>query len=113
MMKAELLKLHATEIMNICSVAFDFLELEIHLRLGDNLLFIDAYDAGSLVKFAGTAAPAGPDTQTHVADWQLRCWYNIDDADERLHPIEFMSHILTKHAALQIRQDNVRGRHYS
>jgi len=63
-----LLKLHAAKIMDIGGVAFHFFQHEFNFRLGEDLLFVNAYDAGSLAKFAGAAAPTGPNTKPKIID---------------------------------------------
>ena len=63
-----LLKLHAAKIMDVGCVAFHLFEHKLDLRLRDNLLFVHAYEARFLVKFAGTAAPASPDAEPKIID---------------------------------------------
>jgi hypothetical protein len=67
-MHAVLLKLHAAKIMNIGSVAFHLFEHELDLRLRDYLLLVHAYEARFLAKFAGAAAPTGPDAEPKIID---------------------------------------------
>jgi hypothetical protein len=63
-----LLKLHAAKIMDVGRVAFHFFELELDLCLRDYLLFVHAHEARFLVKFAGAAAPAGPNAEPKIID---------------------------------------------
>ena len=65
-----LLKLHAAKIMNIGRVAFHLFEHKLDVRLRDDLLFVHAYEARFLAKFAGAAAPAGPDAESKIIDRQ-------------------------------------------
>src|SRR5450755_4482716 len=59
------------------------------------------------MKTAGAAAPARPDAETQVIHRQLRRRDNVEDADERLHAVEFAAHIFAKHAALEVGQNNL------
>ena len=70
--EAELLELHATEIVDVGRVAFHFLQFKLDLRLSDYLLFVDADDARFLPEFSQAAAPARPDAEPHVIDRELR-----------------------------------------
>jgi hypothetical protein len=42
----------------------------------------------------------------------LRGRYDVDDAYQCLHAIEFVPDVLTQHAALQIGQDNIDRSHF-
>ncbi len=64
-----LLKLHAAKIMDVGGVAFHLFQHEFDFRLGDDLLFVNPHDAGSLAKLAGAAAPARPNTKPKIIDW--------------------------------------------
>ena len=68
MMHPVLLKLHAAKIMDVGRVAFHLFEHELDLRLRDYLLFVHAHEARFLAKFAGAAAPAGPDAEPEIID---------------------------------------------
>ncbi len=68
MMHSVLLKLYAAKIMDIGRVAFHLFKHELDFRLRDYLLFVYAHEARFLVKFAGAAAPAGPNAKPKLID---------------------------------------------
>jgi hypothetical protein len=68
-------------------------------------LFVHSYDARFLPELSRAAAPPRPDAKPHVIDGERRRWNNVDDANERLHPIELAAHVFAKHCALQVRKD--------
>src|SRR5947207_5159124 len=71
-MQAVLLKLHAAKVVNIGRVAFHLLQNKFYFCLRDDLLFVNANDAGFLPKFSRSTAPARPDAKPDVVDRQSR-----------------------------------------
>jgi hypothetical protein len=88
--------------MDVGGMPFHLLEDKFDFGLRDHLLLIDSDNTRPLLEFAGTAAPARPDTETHVVDWQRWRRDNIYHADKCLHAIELATDIFAKHAALQV-----------
>ena len=91
---------------------FDFFQLKFHFGLRQDLLLIHADDARPLLEFPRTAAPARPNAQPHASDRQLRSRHNINDADQSLHSVKLVPHVLAQDAALQVGQDNFGRRHF-
>jgi len=63
-----LLKLYPAKIMNVGRVAFHLLQNKFHFRLSDDLLFVDADDAGFLPKFSRSTTPPRPNAEADIID---------------------------------------------
>src|SRR5689334_21971130 len=100
MMEPVLLELDPAKVVDVSRVPFHFFEDKFHLRLSDDLLFIHSDNARSLLKLSGATAPTRPNTEPHIVNRQNGSRDNVDDANERLHPVEFAADIFAKHAAL-------------
>jgi hypothetical protein len=92
-MEPELLELDATKIMDVRGVAFHLFQLEVHLRLGQDLLLVEADDPGFLTEFSRAAAPARPDTKSHAINWKSGSRDYIDHPHEGLHAVDFATDI--------------------
>src|SRR4030095_2881923 len=68
MMQTELLELHPAKVMDIGGMPFHFLELDLHLRLRQDLLLVHTNDARALLEFPCATAPSRPDTEPHTSD---------------------------------------------
>ena len=105
-MQSELLKLHAAKIMNVGGVSFHFLQLKVHLGLGEHVLFVRSDDSRLLPELARATAPARPDAQAQIIDRQARRGHDVQNADQGLHAVEFAPDIFAEHAALQVGQNH-------
>src|SRR6266436_1006453 len=106
-MQSVLLELYPAKIMDVGRVAFHLLQLELDLRLRDDLLFIYANNPGLLPKLSSAAAPARPNTEAHVINRQRRCRDHTKHAHERLHAVDFAPDVLAKNGTLEIRKNGV------
>src|SRR2546423_14393886 len=88
MMKPELLELHAAEIMDVGRMAFHLLQLELNLGLRQDLLLVHPDDPRFLPESSRAATPARPDAKAQGIDRQGGRRDHVDDADERLHPVD-------------------------
>jgi hypothetical protein len=93
--------------MDIGRVAFHLLQLKLDFRLRDDLLFIYPDNPGFLPKLACAAAPARPNTEPDVIDWQRGCRDHTEHADEGLHAVDFAPHVLAQNGALEIGKHDV------
>jgi hypothetical protein len=107
-----LLKLHPAKIMDVGRVPFHLLQNKFYFRLRDDLLLVDADDAGFLPKFAGSAAPARPDAEPHVIDRQGRRGDDAEHSHQRLHTVNFAPDVLAKNGTLQIWENDVGAHGY-
>jgi len=112
MMHPVLLKLHAAKIMDVGRVAFHLFQHKLDLRLRDYLLFVYAYEARFLAKFARAAAPAGPDAEPEIIDRQCGRRDHTQHAHEGLHSVDFTADVLANDRALQVGKNEV-GFHFS
>jgi len=103
-----LLKLKATEDVNVCGMGVEGRKRELNFTLGNRVFVIGIQDQRVLTELADSPAPAGPETELEKSDRRHRGRDDTHDADERLLPAGFLANILAEHTGLEVRQNFLR-----
>ncbi len=98
-------KLNAPKNMHIGRVGIQSRESKLDGGLGDGCIVIAAHHKGFLFKLTGPSAPSGPETEFKKPDGNHRGGDHIDDTNECLTAIDFLTHIFTENRGLEIGKD--------